>query len=105
MYETDDILVIKDLYPKAPIHYLIITKKHIKDIQEMKPDDMHLGAFMIKAAKELSVQLPGNGDCKLVINSGEGAGQKVFHLHMHFLAGKQLGEFSYSLLLLLMLLS
>ncbi|MGE0009952.1 MAG: HIT domain-containing protein [Candidatus Babeliales bacterium] len=92
VYETDDILVIKDLYPKAPIHYLIIPKKHAKDIQDLAHDDMHLGASMIKVAKELSAQLPGTGDFKLVVNSGEGSGQSIFHLHMHFVAGKQLGE-------------
>ncbi len=92
VYESDNVLAIKDLYPKAPIHYLIIPKKHAQDIQDMHDTDMHLGGAMLMAAKTLSKELPGNGDFKLVVNSGAAAGQKVFHVHMHFLAGKQLGE-------------
>lgn len=92
IYETDDILVIKDLYPKAPVHYLIMPKKHVADIQSLADEDMGLAGSMIKVAKELSSKLDGSGDFKLVVNSGAAAGQKVFHLHMHFLAGKQLGE-------------
>lgn len=92
VHETDDIIVIKDLYPKAPIHYLIIPKKHIQDIQSIAQEDMALPASMIHVAKQLSSKLDGSGDFKLVVNSGKDAGQKVFHLHMHFLAGKQLGE-------------
>jgi histidine triad (HIT) family protein len=92
VYETDDILVIKDLYPKAPIHYLIMPKEHYQDIQSIPDQDMYLASSMLAAAKKLSQELGGSGDFKLVVNSGAAAGQKVFHIHMHFLAGKQLGE-------------
>lgn len=89
IYETDDILVIKDLYPKAPIHYLIMPKEHYQDIQSIPDENMDLASQMFAAAKKLSQD---SGDFKLVVNSGAAAGQKVFHVHMHFLAGKQLGE-------------
>ncbi len=92
VYETDDILVIKDLYPKAPIHYLIMPKKHYKDIQSIPDEDMDLACSMFAAAKKLSQDLQGTGDFKLVVNSGAAAGQKIFHVHIHFLAGKQMGE-------------
>ncbi len=92
VYETDDILVIKDLYPKAPIHYLIMPKEHYQDIQSIPDKNMDLACSMLSAAKKLSQDLSGSGDFKLVVNSGAAAGQKVFHVHMHFLAGKQLGE-------------
>lgn len=85
--ETDDLIVIKDIAPKAPIHYLIIPKKHIKNIQELQPEDFGLMSSMVKMAQQLSSQLLGDGDFRLVINNGFNAGQRVFHLHIHFLAG------------------
>ena len=85
--ETDDLIVVKDIAPKAPIHYLIVPKKHIKDIQEMSSDDMHLTSSMFKIAQELSSELKDDGHFRLMVNSGFNAGQRVFHLHMHFLAG------------------
>jgi len=90
--ETDDILVLEDIAPKAHIHYLIIPRKHIKDIQSLEPEDQGLAAQLLFMAKELSKEIPHAKDFKLVVNSGADSGQKVFHLHFHFLAGKQLGE-------------
>lgn len=90
--ETDDIIIIKDINPKAPIHYLIIPKKHIQDVQSLHDQDAILAANMLLAARELCRQLPGSPDFKLVVNSGKSAGQCVFHVHIHFLAGKQFGE-------------
>jgi len=90
--ETDSILVIEDIAPKVPIHYLIIPKKHITDIQSLTKSDEQLAADLLFMAKKLSSELPHNGDFKLVINSGKDAGQRIFHLHLHFLSGKKLGE-------------
>lgn len=91
IHENDDILVIKDLYPKAPIHYLILPKLHAKDVQSLADTDMHVANALFQAAKDLSVK-EGGKDFKLVINSGAASGQTIFHLHMHFVAGKRLGE-------------
>lgn len=88
VHETDDVLVIKDLHPKAPIHYLILSKKHIPDIQSFENDDLHLAGKLFEVAKKLSQEA---GDFKLVVNSGAKAGQEVLHLHLHFLAGKKVG--------------
>ncbi len=88
--ETDDVIVIKDIAPKAPVHYLILPKKHIQDIQSLEKTDCCLMSRMMMMAQTLSKDA---GDFRLIINSGHKAGQRVFHLHAHFLAGKELTDF------------
>ncbi len=90
--ETEEIIVIQDIAPKAPIHLLIIPKKEIKDVQSFASDDFHYAEKMFRMAKKLSREIPGAEDFRLVINSGARAGQKVFHVHMHFLAGTQMHD-------------
>jgi histidine triad (HIT) family protein len=85
--QTEDMIVIKDLHPKAPIHYLIIPKKHIENIQALKPEDKPLMADMIFMAQRLSSENLQAQNFKLLSNNGRDAGQHVFHLHLHFLAG------------------
>lgn len=94
--ETDQLIVIKDLYPRAKIHYLIIPKVHIADIQSFEKTDCCLGSQMFFMSKHLSQKIAdthGSGDFRFQINSGIKAGQRVFHLHAHFLAGDTLSEF------------
>lgn len=90
--ETEDLIVIHDIAPKAPVHLLIIPKKEIKDIQSFANDDFHYADKMFRMAKKLSREIPGAEDFRVVINSGAKAGQKVFHVHMHFLAGTQMDD-------------
>lgn len=85
--ENDDIFVIKDISPKAPIHYLIIPKKHVVDVQSLESDELSLMSKMAAMAQRLSQEATEHKDFRLVINSGYAAGQRVFHLHMHYLAG------------------
>lgn len=91
--ETDDILVIKDIAPKASVHYLILPKKHVKDVSSLEQGDCCIGGKMFKMAQNLGQKSTENKDFRLIINNGYGAGQRVFHLHMHFLGGKSLSEF------------
>ncbi|MFZ5954018.1 MAG: HIT domain-containing protein [Candidatus Dependentiae bacterium] len=86
--ETDDILVIKDIAPKAPIHYLLLPKKHLKDLRELTPDDSKLAGNLLLMAALLAEK--ENTGFRLVVNNGEDAGQIVFHAHVHFLAGKKM---------------
>jgi histidine triad (HIT) family protein len=87
--ETEDILVIDNIAPKTPIHYLIIPKKHIPDINALTQQDTTLVGEMVLMAKRLSEDLPsGSQHFRLSVNNGTGAGQSVFHLHFHFLSGK-----------------
>lgn len=91
--QTDDIVVIKDIAPKAPIHYLIIPKKHIDTLQSFEPVDQPLAGNMFMMAQTLGKQLPNPQAFRVVINNGAAAGQQVFHVHMHFLAGSTISEF------------
>lgn len=87
IFEDQDVIVIKDIAPKAPVHYLVIPKKHVKDIQSLGAEDCEIGSRLFAAAQRLSQEVPKASDFKFVINSGKNAGQRVFHLHAHFLAG------------------
>ena len=88
--QTDTTLVIQDIAPKAPIHYLIMPKKHIKNIATLTPNDDLYTLDCIKVARDLSTKLAPPASFNLVSNNGEQAGQSVFHLHWHFLAGAHL---------------
>lgn len=89
--ENDTLLVIQDRSPKSKIHYLLIPKVHTKDLQSTS--DCMVACSMMTMARTLSAHTPGAEDYRLVINNGYKAGQRVFHLHMHFLAGEQISEF------------
>jgi len=86
--ENNNVIVIEDIQPKAPIHYLIIPKKEIEKVQDLQGDDFDYIQNMFKMAQKLSQEVEGASDFKLLINSGKGAGQEIPHVHMHFLAGK-----------------
>ena len=91
--ENDTVLVIQDISPKSPIHYLIIPKKHIENIQVLAPEDKPLVGEVLFMAKELSKSLPKDGAFRLLSNNGATVGQSVFHLHFHFLSGKVMVDF------------
>ncbi|OGB84428.1 hypothetical protein A3F66_03175 [candidate division TM6 bacterium RIFCSPHIGHO2_12_FULL_32_22] len=91
--ESENILVIQDKAPKAPIHYLIIPKKHLESLHSLTQDDARIAADILLMAKELSTKLEGEKAFRLVFNNGYNAGQRVFHSHAHFLSGKHLSEF------------
>ena len=92
LYEDDDCICIKDIAPKAPTHVLLIPRKPIPRLIDATSEDQALlGRLMIKAG-EIAAQL-GVGDAfRLIINNGADAGQTVFHLHIHILAGKLMSE-------------
>jgi histidine triad (HIT) family protein len=84
--ENDWVLVIRDISPKAPTHYLIMPKHHIESVAHLTDADsayaVHILAMARDIAKEQSIS-----SFNLIANNGAGAGQSVFHLHFHFLAG------------------
>lgn len=84
--ETKDLIAIKDINPRAPIHYLIIPKKHITDMRDLAPETIQIGEHVFAFAQQLSKNL-NNTPFRLVISNGHEAGQRVYHLHVHFLAG------------------
>jgi histidine triad (HIT) family protein len=91
--KSDGTLVIKDIAPKAPIHYLIIPEKHISDITVLTCEDMHVSASIFKVVQELAQHLSGSQAFRLILNNGADAGQSVFHMHVHFLSGKKMLDF------------
>lgn len=92
IHENSELIVIKDIAPRAPIHYLIIPKKHIKDLQSATQEDKDLLGAMLLATKELANGLANPQEFRVVSNNGSSVGQSVFHIHFHFLAGKNLSE-------------
>jgi len=91
--ENDDVIVIKDINPKAPVHYLIVPKKHFSDIRDLQDYNVILSGKLLLMAKELSHDLLDSQSFRLVSNNGKESGQCVFHFHIHFLAGKQMSDF------------
>jgi histidine triad (HIT) family protein len=91
--ENEDVIVIKDLHPKAPTHYLIIPKNHFSDIKDLDNAEITLAGKLLLMAKELSHDLSGSKSFRLVSNNGKESGQCVFHFHIHFLSGKQMSDF------------
>ena len=88
LFEDDLCLAFKDVNPQAPTHILIIPKKPISKLAEAVNEDQALLGHLLLKAREIADSL-GLGDAyRVVINNGEQAGQTVFHLHLHLLAGR-----------------
>ena len=89
LYEDDKCLAIKDINPQAPTHILLIPKKPIAKLADAKEEDGEiLGHLLIKASHIAKENGLNEGGYRIVINNGEGAGQTVFHLHVHILGGR-----------------
>ncbi|MFL2733830.1 MAG: histidine triad nucleotide-binding protein [Gammaproteobacteria bacterium] len=93
LFEDDKCIVIEDIAPKAPTHLLVIPKKPIKKLSEVKPDDKNLLGHLMVVISEITKQLNIEDAFNIIINNGEEAGQTVFHLHIHILAGKNFSGF------------
>jgi len=91
--QNEDVLVMQDISPKAPVHYLILPKKHIVNVKQLEEQDSHYVSKMILMARKISEKLSGDGSFRLIMNNGAGAGQSVFHMHCHFLSGKKMTDF------------
>ncbi len=87
LYEDDDFLAFNDINPQAPIHILVIPKKHIKSISSSSESDSLIIGNLLTTAKKICKEL-SILDYRLVINNGECAGQEVMHLHLHILSGR-----------------
>lgn len=91
VYEDDQLLAFRDIAPQAPVHILIIPKAQRATLADCTEADAQLLGKLQLAAAKIAKQ-EGLSDFRTVINCGTGAGQTVFHLHLHLLGGKQLGE-------------
>lgn len=93
VYEDEEILAFKDINPAAPIHILVIPKKHITSLTYIEKEDEALIGKIYRVINKIAEEngFKENG-FRVIVNCGKDGGQEVMHLHFHLLAGKQLGE-------------
>ena len=91
VYKDDDLWVIEDIHPQAPVHLLIIPAKHFLKIEDLKKEDGLLGRALLLADKMAHDHGLGDKGYRLIINEGEDGGKLVPHFHIHLLGGKRLG--------------
>lgn len=89
-YEDDEILAFRDIYPKAPIHLLIIPKRHLESVMTLQPADAPLMGRLFLAARRIGEArgLAERG-YRLAMHCGPDGGQLVYHVHLHFMAGRR----------------
>jgi len=88
--ENDKLIVINDIEPKAELHFLIIPKYHIENLIDLDYEKYpEIGSEIFKAAQEINNKINNKNGFKILINNGYEAGQRVFHLHAHFLSKLQ----------------
>lgn len=93
VYEDDDVLAFRDINPAAPIHILLIPKKHIASLAEVKKEDGELIAKMHQVVNKIADQEGfKKSGYRLIVNCGKDSGQEVMHLHFHILAGVKMGD-------------
>ena len=92
VYEDDDLIAFRDINPQAPVHILIVPRRHIATTNDLTPADAELAGRLMLVGKDIAkAEGVDESGYRLVLNCNEGAGQSVFHLHMHLLAGRRLG--------------
>ena len=93
VYEDEEILAFHDINPQAPIHILVIPKKHITSLAHLKKDDEILVGKIYSVINNIAEKQGFKEDgFRVIVNCGKNGGQEVMHLHFHVLAGKPLGE-------------
>lgn len=92
LYEDEHCIAINDINPQAPVHVLVIPKQGIPRLVDAQPEDQALLGHLMLAAGKVAEQLGVADAFRLIINNGAGAGQTVFHLHLHIIAGREFAE-------------
>jgi histidine triad (HIT) family protein len=88
LYEDDSFIVFKDINPQAPVHLLIVPKKHVRSINDLMEDDKETMAEIFIVAKNMAKEAGVNkSGYKLVFNVEKGGGQEIFHIHLHLIGG------------------
>ncbi|HEX6695049.1 MAG TPA: histidine triad nucleotide-binding protein [Longimicrobiales bacterium] len=89
VYSDDDVIAFRDLHPKAPLHVLIIPRRHISSVNDVEADDAAvLGRLFVAARAVAESEGVAKSGYRLVMNTGSHAGQTVDHIHLHILAGR-----------------
>ncbi|MBP20696.1 MAG: histidine triad nucleotide-binding protein [Gammaproteobacteria bacterium] len=93
VYEDERVVAFNDINPQAPVHSLIIPRKHISTINDIETADESLVGYLVSVAKKLAekndLSEPGY---RIVMNCNQQGGQTVFHIHLHLLGGRQLAH-------------
>ena len=92
LYETDDLIVIRDIQPQAPFHVLVIPKKEVVTLPDLAVEDELLVGRIFSAIRELAHQFGLESGYRVVVNCGVDGGQTVPHLHFHMLGRKKMEE-------------
>jgi len=88
LYEDDNYVVFKDINPAAPVHLLLLPKKHIRSINDLTKEDGDILSGLFMVAKEMAREQGVNeSGYKLLFNVEKGGGQEIFHLHLHLIGG------------------
>lgn len=90
VYEDDQLLAFKDHAPKAPVHILVIPKRHIANLYELTDDDAHLMARIMLSIPKVAAQAGLQSGFRTITNTGSGGRQEVYHMHFHILGGGKL---------------
>lgn len=91
VYENDHVIAFRDVNPQAPTHILVIPRKHISTVNDLTADDKNIVGEMVLAAQAIAKQEGIEDDgYRLIMNCNEGAGQTVFHIHLHILGGRRM---------------
>ena len=91
VYEDENVLAFRDISPQAPMHVLVIPKRHISTLNDLAEDDAQLaGQLTLAAAKVAEQEGVADSGYRTVMNCNADGGQTVFHIHMHVLAGRNL---------------
>jgi histidine triad (HIT) family protein len=92
VYENDDLIAFRDIDPQAPTHILIVPRRHIATLNDLKPEDAPLMGKLYLAARDIAKRenIAEEG-YRTVVNCNPGAGQTVFHIHLHLLGGRPMG--------------
>jgi histidine triad (HIT) family protein len=90
VFQDESVLAFKDIHPKAPVHVLIIPRKHIISLADLRREDLPVAVHMLEVVNTVAQNLGTGKAYKLVVNTGSEAGQVIMHLHMHLLGGRKI---------------
>jgi histidine triad (HIT) family protein len=89
-YQDAELVAFRDIYPKAPVHLLIVPRRHVESVMALESEDAPLVGRMVLAAKRIGETLGlAERGYRLALHCGPEGGQVVYHLHLHFLAGRR----------------
>ena len=93
VYADEQVIVFKDIYPKAPVHLLMVPRLHVQGLNDVTPVHDALMAHMLRTVPAVARAAGLKDGFRTIINTGRGGGQEIFHLHFHILGGGRLPGF------------